>query len=79
MALLDERSRHPFDVRGTTRLFDLRVDEAGWSMVRRAADFWQRSAARFVGSDRTEGSGENCADGGGSWTHADAVSYARTR
>ena len=77
IAVLDERSYHSFDVRGVTRVFDLHVDEEGWSMVRRDADFWQRSSARFLGQDAMEGTGENSSDGGATWQHDFAVSYAR--
>jgi hypothetical protein len=77
IALLDERTCHYFDVRGVTRVFDLTIDASGWSMVRSDEDFWQRSAARFLGSDAMEGSGENSFDRGASWDHDFSISYAR--
>jgi hypothetical protein len=77
IAMLDERTVHYFDVRGVTRLFDLEIDDSGWSMVRRDADFWQRSSARFSGPDGMEGTGENSYDGGATWQHDFSVSYAR--
>src|SRR5690625_4512333 len=42
IAMLDEHHLHHFDVRGITRVFDLTLDEAGWWMIRRDDDFWQR-------------------------------------
>ena len=77
LALLDEGSVHYFDVRGVTRVFDLHVDDAGWSMVRRDPDPWQRSSAVFVGPDAMDGRGENSHDGGSTWEHDYAVSYRR--
>lgn len=43
MALLSDDRYHYFDVRGITRVFNLEVDEAGWTMIRLNEDF--RSAA----------------------------------
>lgn len=77
LAVLDESTCHYFDVRGVTRLFDLTVDDEGWSMIRRDPDFWQRSAVRFVGADAMAGTGENSFDGGATWQHDYEVSYAR--
>ena len=77
MALLDDHAWHSFDVRGVVRVFDLRVDDAGWSVVRRDADFWQRSAVAFTGPDRMEGTGENSHDQGVTWQHDFAISYTR--
>lgn len=69
LCLLDDRSVHYFDTRGVTRVFDLETTDAGWSMVRRDPDFWQRSAGRFLGPDAVEGTGENSFDGGATWQH----------
>jgi len=77
LAMLDGTTCHYFDVRGITRTFDLNVSDAGWTMIRRDTDFWQRSAARFVGPDTMEGSGENSHDGGLTWQHDFSMSYAR--
>jgi hypothetical protein len=77
IAMLDDTSCHYFDVRGVTRLFDLEIDESGWSMIRRDADFWQRSAVTFVGADAMDGTGENSYDGGATWQHDFSLSYAR--
>ena len=77
ISLLDERHHHSFDVRGVVRVFDLAVDESGWSMVRRDQDFWQRSAARFTGPHAMEGTGENSFDRGASWEHDFSMSWVR--
>ncbi|MCU1590719.1 MAG: hypothetical protein JWP11_1975 [Frankiales bacterium] len=77
VALLDGSSYHYFDVRGVTRVFDLEVGDTGWAMIRRDADFWQRSAATFVGADAMDGTGENSYDGGATWQHDFSLSYAR--
>jgi hypothetical protein len=77
IALLDERRCHYFDVRGVSRVFDLTIDAAGWTMIRRDEDFWQRSAARFIGPDAMEGTGENSFDRGATWDHDFSISYAR--
>ena len=77
MALHDESSCHYFDVRGVTRLFELTVDDSGWTMVRRDTDFWQRSSTRFVGPDAMHGTGENSHDGGVTWEHDYAMTYTR--
>lgn len=77
IALLDDASCHYFDVRGLTRVFDLTIDDSGWSMIRRDADFWQRSAVAFVGSDTMKGTGENSHDEGATWEHDYAISYVR--
>ena len=77
ISLLNEDSSHYFDVRGLIRVFDLRFDESGWSMIRRAPDFWQRSSTTFVGADAMEGTGENSHDEGVTWEHDYAISYVR--
>jgi hypothetical protein len=77
IAVLDERACHSFDVRGVSRLFDVAVDDAGWAMVRRDEDFWQRSAARFTGPDAMEGNGENSYDRGESWEHDYSMTWVR--
>jgi hypothetical protein len=77
IALLDESTCHYFDVRSVTRIFDLEIDAAGWTMIRRDADFWQRSSVRFLSPDAMEGTGENSYDGGATWQHDFAISYAR--
>lgn len=77
MAFLSESACHYFDVRGFTRVFDLEINDAGWSMVRRDPDFWQRSTIAFRGPDAMEGTGENSHDGGESWEHDYAISLTR--
>jgi hypothetical protein len=75
--MLDESTCHYFDVRGLTRVFDLAIDDSGWTMIRRDADFWQRSAARFRSPDAMEGTGENSYDAGATWEHDFSITYAR--
>lgn len=77
IAMLDESTCHYFDVRGVTRIFDLEIGDSGWTMIRRDADFWQRSAATFLGPDAMDGTGENSYDGGATWQHDFSISYAR--
>src|SRR5690625_5214447 len=64
IAMLDEHHLHHFDVRGITRVFDLTLDEAGWWMIRRDDDFWQRATGRFIDDDTIAGSGELSYDEG---------------
>jgi hypothetical protein len=66
-----------FDVRGLSRIFDLEVDDAGWSVVRLDEDFSQRTTARFVGADRMESIGEVSRDGGVSWQPDFTMSFRR--
>jgi hypothetical protein len=77
LCLLDDRAVHYFDARGVTRVFDLTIDDQGWSMVRRDPDFWQRSTGRFLGPDAADGTGENSFDGGESWQHDFSITYTR--
>jgi hypothetical protein len=77
IAMLNESTCRYFDVRGVTRTFDLEIDDSGWSMIRRDADFWQRSTARFLGPDAMEGTGENSYDEGTTWQHDFSISYVR--
>src|SRR5215216_2224662 len=59
---------HPdFDVRGITRVFELEVDDAGWSMIRLDEDFSQRSTACFRGPEVMESTGEVSYDDGVTW------------
>ena len=76
-ALLSESALHYFDVRGVTRVFELEVDDAGWTMIRRDSDFWQRSSATFRGADEMHGPGANSHDGGVTWEHDYDMSYVR--
>jgi hypothetical protein len=79
IAVLGASTCHYFDVRGVSRLFDLTIDDEGWSMIRRDPDFWQRSTIRFVGLDAMAGTGENSFDGGSTWQHDYDLSYVRVR
>lgn len=78
LALLDAGTCHYFDVRGVVRVFDLTVDDSGWTMHRRGDDFWQRSSATFDSRDRMTGTGENSFDGGATWQHDYSIVYTRT-
>ena len=67
MALLSDDQYHYFDVRGITRVFELEVDDAGWSMIRLDKEFSQRHTARFRGPDAMESTGEVSHDNGATW------------
>jgi hypothetical protein len=69
MALLSPEHMYYFDVRGITRLFDLQLDQTGWSMVRLDPEFSQRTTARFGGPDVMDSNGEYSGDGGATWQH----------
>lgn len=77
LAVLDDTSMHYFDVRGVTRTFDLTIDDAKWTIVRRDSDFWQRATTRLVGPDAMHGVGENSHDQGHTWEHDFALDYRR--
>jgi hypothetical protein len=67
LALLSDDRCHYFDVRGVVRVFNLEIDDAGWSMIRLDADFSQRYTARLSGPDVMESTGEASYDGGTTW------------
>ncbi|WP_161883214.1 hypothetical protein [Deinococcus alpinitundrae] len=67
LSLLSETQSHYFDVRGIVRMFDLRLDDAGWTMVHLDQDFSQRFETRFEGADALQGTGEASSDGGITW------------
>lgn len=69
MAVLSNNRYHYFDVRGITRIFDVEVDDDGWSMIRLDPDFSQRYRARFVSSDVIETTGDASYDNGVTWQH----------
>ena len=77
IALLDEHTYHYFDVRGVTRVFELTINDSGWSMIRRDEDFWQRSAGRFRGTGSIDSTGEKSFDEGTTWQHDFSMSYTR--
>ena len=77
MALLSEERYHYFDVRGTVRVFDLEVEDTGWTIVRLDEDFSQRSTARFRGPDAMEGTGEASHDLGATWLPDFTITYRR--
>ncbi|MFC0674320.1 hypothetical protein [Brachybacterium hainanense] len=69
VSMLAEHRLHYFDVRGIVRVFELELEESGWSMIRRDDDFWQRLNSRFIDDDTIEGSGELSYDEGATWEH----------
>jgi hypothetical protein len=69
MALLSDEKMYYFDVRGITRVFDLQIDHAGWSMVRLDPEFSQRYTARFGGPNAMDTNGEYSKDRGATWQH----------
>ena len=79
MALLSEGRYHYFDVRGVTRVFDLEIDDAGWSMIRLDGDFSQRFTARFRGADAMDSTGEVSDDSGVTWRPDFTMTYERVR
>ncbi len=77
MAMLSEQQLYYFDVRGITRIFDLQIDHAGWSMVRLDPEFSQRYTARFAGPDAMDTNGEYSNDQGATWQHDFTMSFTR--
>jgi hypothetical protein len=77
MALLSDERYHYFDVRGITRVFELTIDDAGWSMIRLDADFSQRTTARFRGPDGMEATGERSHDHGATWQPDFTMTFRR--
>ena len=77
MALLSEDRYHYFDVRGIIRVFELEVDDAGWSMVLLDEHFSQRHTARFRGPDVIDSTGEKSNDTGLTWQHDFTMTYQR--
>jgi len=79
MALLSEDRYHYFDVRGITRVFELEVDAAGWSMIRLDEDFSQRYIARFRSPDVMDSTGEKSSDKGITWQPDFTMTYQRVK
>jgi len=77
MALLSPEQMYYFDVRGVTRVFDLRLHEDGWSTVLLDPEFSQRSTARFDGPDTVETAGELSDDHGVTWRPDYSMSSTR--
>jgi len=77
LALLSDERCHYFDVRGITRVFNLEVDAAGWSMIRLDEEFSQRFSARFSGPDVMECTGETSNDNGVTWQPDFTMTYRR--
>ena len=57
MALLSDDHCYYFDVRGIVRIFDVEMDDAGWSMIHLDKDLSQRTTARFSGPDVIQSTG----------------------
>jgi hypothetical protein len=77
IALISETHYHYFDVRGIVRIFDLEIDDSGWSILRLDDDFSQRSTVRFRGPDVMEGSGEVSRDDGTTWQPDFTITHHR--
>src|SRR5262245_51319985 len=58
LALLSTDRYFYFDVRGEVRIFELEMDDAGWSMIHLDEHFSQRTTAWFRGADQIESTGE---------------------
>ena len=67
LAMLTSEQMHYFDVRGMTRVFDLRFDDSGYVMVRLEPEFSQRFTGRFEGPDLIETTCEYSGDVGATW------------
>lgn len=79
MGLLSEDRYHYFDVRGIVRVFDLAVEDAGWSMTCLDEGFSQRFTARFRGTDAMDSSGEVSYDTGANWQADFSMTYHRVK
>jgi hypothetical protein len=77
IGLLSDDRYHYFDVRGITRVFELDVDDTGWSMIRLAEDLSQRCTASFLGPDVMESTGEMSHDNGVTWRPDFTMTYRR--
>ena len=77
MALLSDDRCCYFDVRGIIRVFDLAIDDGGWSMIRLDEDFSQRYTARFLGPDVMDSTGEMSDDAGVTWHPDFTMTYQR--
>lgn len=77
LGLLSKDRYYYFDVRGIVRIFDLEVDDDGWSMVRLDKDFSQRTTARFSGPDIVHSTGEASNDNGATWQRDFTMTYRR--
>ena len=77
MALLSGNRYHYFDVRGITRVFELDVDDAGWSMIHLDEELSQRQTARFRGPNVIDSTGERSYDAGVTWQPDFTMTYQR--
>ncbi len=68
LALLSPRRYHYFDVRGIVRIFDLTLEDGGWSTVNVTDDgLSQRVTARFTDDDVIDVAGQRSTDSGTTW------------
>lgn len=68
LALFSSERYHYFDVRGLVRMFDLTLDDDGWSVIHLTDDeLSQRATARFTDDDTIDVTGERSADAGATW------------
>jgi hypothetical protein len=68
MALFSRQRYHYFDVRGIVRVFDLALEDDGWSMINVSDDgLSQRATARFPHDDAIDGFGQRSTDTGLTW------------
>lgn len=77
MAVLSPQHMYYFDFRGITRVFDLRIDHAGWSPPRLDTTFSHRYTARFEGLDAMATEGKYARDRGSTWLHDFTMSSTR--
>jgi hypothetical protein len=68
MALFSPQGYHYFDVRGIVRVFDLTLEDDGWSMINVTEDgLSQRATARFSDDDTIDVTGQRSTDAGVTW------------
>jgi hypothetical protein len=68
MALFSRQRYHYFDVRGIVRVFDLTLEDDGWSMINVTDDgLSQRVIARFSDDDTIDVTGQRSTDTGVTW------------
>ena len=77
VALLSDDHYYYFDVRGIVRIFDVEMDDAGWSMIHLDMDLSQRTTARFSGPGVIQCTGDGSEDHGATWQHDFTMTYIR--
>ena len=76
-AVLSGTECHYFDVRGVIRVYDMTLDDEGWSMTFLDDAMSQRITATFETADVMELSGDASYDRGATWTPDFTVTYRR--